>query len=82
MCSVWMFYSIIFSVLCMEEVVFIPKIPIIHSAVTRKYTGQRFTIRAVFAMAVNIAQGQVLILRLIGLLVNNYMWRVLGLQVR
>ena len=61
---------------------FIPKIPIIPSAVTRKYTGLRFTIRAVFAMAVNRAQGQVLILRLIGLPVNNYMWRVLGLQVR
>jgi len=30
-----------------EEVVFIPKIPIIPSAVIRKYTGLRFTIRTV-----------------------------------
>ena len=39
----------------------IPKIPIIPNAVTRKYTGLRFTLRAVFAMTVNRAQGQVFI---------------------
>ena len=57
----------------------IPKIPIIPIAVTRKYTGLRFPLRVAFAMTVNRAQGQVLITRLIGLLVNNYMWCVLGL---
>jgi len=45
-----------------EEVVCIPKIPIIPNAVTRKYTGLRFTLRVVFAMTVNRAQGQVFIL--------------------
>lgn len=56
----------------------IPKIPIIPSAVT----GLRFPLRVAFAMTVSRAQEQVLIMRLTGLLVNNYMWCVLGLEVR
>jgi hypothetical protein len=51
------------------EDVCIPKVPIIPSAVTRKYTGLRFPFRVAFVMTVSRAQVQVLILRLNGFII-------------
>jgi hypothetical protein len=62
--------------------VFIPQILIIPSAVPCKYTGLRFPLRVAFAMTVNRTQGQVLILRLIGFFMYNYLWRDIELEVR